>query len=68
LPLFAYEGALRDDQTGPGPLRVILGHQLVRDLPLVPSSGARQRRHDDAIFELQIAERTRRKEHFRRFG
>src|SRR5262245_17317522 len=57
LSLFADEGTLRNDKPCPGPLRVILGHQLVRDLPAVVSPGARQRRHDDAILELQVAER-----------
>ena len=59
LSLLAYEGALRDDQAGPGPLSVILGHQLVRHLSPVLGSGARERSHDDAILELQIAERDR---------
>src|SRR5579859_45048 len=41
LSLFAYKSALCDDQTGPSPLRVILSHQLIRDLALVLGSCAR---------------------------
>jgi hypothetical protein len=62
------QSALRDDQTSPGPLRIILGHQLIRDLRLVLSPGARYRPHNDAIFELQIAKRIGCREHVCWFG
>lgn len=68
LPLFADEGALPDDQSGPGPLRVVFDHQVRRDLSRTLGSGTRERRHDNAILEWQIAERIGRKEHVRRFG
>jgi hypothetical protein len=41
LCLFAYKRSLGYAQTSAGALRVILGHQLVRDRPLVLSSSAR---------------------------
>lgn len=37
-----------------GPLCVILSHQFIRDLRPVGGAGARQRRHDNSVFELQI--------------
>src|SRR5689334_6899005 len=55
LSLLAYKSTLCDDQTGPGPLGVILNHQLIRDLSRVLSPRARQRSHHDAILEFQIA-------------
>ena len=40
LSLFAYKGALCNDQTSSGPLCVIFSHQFIRDLSLVIGSGA----------------------------
>ncbi len=50
-------GAFRDEQSGIGTQSVILCHQLVRYI--AGCATARQRGHDDAIFQLQFAERYR---------
>src|SRR5471032_3016390 len=49
-------GRLAEDQAGAGALRVVLGHQRVRHAGAADGAGARQRRHDDAVFQGQVAD------------
>ncbi|MNO54146.1 hypothetical protein D3C76_446110 [compost metagenome] len=51
-------GRFAEDQPGAGALDVVLGHQCIGHAALV-GAAAGQRRHDDAVGQLQVAERDR---------
>jgi hypothetical protein len=57
---FADEDAFADDETCRGALPVILGHQRRGNVSAVGGASSGQRRHDDPIPEVQIANPVRR--------
>src|SRR5579863_4891567 len=64
VPLLADESAFGDDEASTRALRIVFTHQIGRDLPLIIGTRARQRGHNDAVLQLQIAKREGREEGF----
>ena len=57
-----HRGRLGQDHARRRPLRVVLAHQAVRHAPRHGGAVARQRRHDDAVGKLQLADGERLKQ------